>query len=196
MGHMSEMGLRERKNAQTKRAIERAALELALEQGYEHTTVDQIAARADVSLRTVYVRYRTKEAIYAGDGEEQPFGGALEGGEGDVFDRLSRYLQSMIAEGLSDPDSQLWLRATMTDPYLRGMLRSNLEQAERALVERLLADYALAPGDIRARTLGAAFSGLLLAFIEDALDPADDFDPAAEIEAGIGVLRAGLTTLG
>ena len=42
-------GLRERKNARTRDAIERAAAELALEQGFDHTTVDQIADRAEVA---------------------------------------------------------------------------------------------------------------------------------------------------
>src|SRR4051794_22373309 len=59
-------GLRERKNARTREAIERAALELALEQGYDATTVDEIAARAEVAPRTVYVRYATKDAIVFG----------------------------------------------------------------------------------------------------------------------------------
>jgi AcrR family transcriptional regulator len=45
-------GLRERKKVDTRRALSDAALELAFEHGLENVTRDEIAARADVSLRT------------------------------------------------------------------------------------------------------------------------------------------------
>jgi AcrR family transcriptional regulator len=47
-----ELGRRERKKVDTRRALSDAALELALERGLENVTRDEIAARADVSLRT------------------------------------------------------------------------------------------------------------------------------------------------
>jgi AcrR family transcriptional regulator len=51
-------GLTSRRQAATRREIEEAAAGLFLAQGYETTTVEQIAARADVSVRTFY-RYCT-----------------------------------------------------------------------------------------------------------------------------------------
>ena len=45
-------GLRERKKADTRRALSAAALDLCLDRGYDHVTVADIADRAGVSRRT------------------------------------------------------------------------------------------------------------------------------------------------
>ncbi len=64
-------GLRSRKKEKTRRAIEDAALELFAEQGYEATTVNQIAERAEVSTATFFRYFGTKqEVIFAEDGNE------------------------------------------------------------------------------------------------------------------------------
>ena len=57
-------GLRERKKQRTRATLISAAVELCLEQGYEHTTVDQIAAAAEVSPRTFSRYFATKDAVY------------------------------------------------------------------------------------------------------------------------------------
>lgn len=56
-------GLRERKKQQTRRTLIVAALDLAEEQGYEHTTVEQIADRAEVSARTFARYFPTKDSV-------------------------------------------------------------------------------------------------------------------------------------
>lgn len=55
------LGLRERKKARTKAAIQQHALRLFQQQGYAETTVDQIAAAAEVSPSTFFRYFPTKE---------------------------------------------------------------------------------------------------------------------------------------
>src|SRR5438045_3962862 len=60
------VGLRDRKKDDTRKAISRAALMLAVEHGPDGVTVDDIAAAADVSPRTVFNYFATKEYAILG----------------------------------------------------------------------------------------------------------------------------------
>ncbi len=57
------VGLRERKKARTRAEIREQALRLFLAQGYEATTVQQIADAAEVSLSTLFRYYPTKARL-------------------------------------------------------------------------------------------------------------------------------------
>jgi AcrR family transcriptional regulator len=61
------LGLRERKKARTKAEIQRQALRLFSEQGYAETSVEQIAAAAEVSPSTFFRYYPTKDDVVLAD---------------------------------------------------------------------------------------------------------------------------------
>jgi AcrR family transcriptional regulator len=60
----SSPGLREQRVARTEALLVAAANELFLQQGYVATTLAQVARRAGLADRTVYVRFGTKAALF------------------------------------------------------------------------------------------------------------------------------------
>src|SRR5512146_1844355 len=66
-GSGGPVSLRQRKRERTRAALIAAALELFERQGYEATTIDEIAAAADVSPRTFFRYFSTKEEVALGD---------------------------------------------------------------------------------------------------------------------------------
>jgi AcrR family transcriptional regulator len=56
-----EIGLRDRKKRRTRQAIRAAAIELFTAQGVDATTIDQIASAADISPRTFFNYFDSKE---------------------------------------------------------------------------------------------------------------------------------------
>ena len=60
-------GLRERKKAKTRAAIQEHALRLFHEKGYDQTTVEQIAEAAEISPSTFFRYFPTKDAVVVYD---------------------------------------------------------------------------------------------------------------------------------
>jgi AcrR family transcriptional regulator len=75
---LAKADLRSRRKRQTRRALRDAALRLFAEQGYEATTISQIAASAGIAERTFFVHFPSKEDVLL-NGRH---------GEFDGFDRV------------------------------------------------------------------------------------------------------------
>jgi AcrR family transcriptional regulator len=63
---ISEPGLRERKRTETRNKLETAAVTLVLRDGLEHATLDAICEAADVSNRTFFNYFESKEDAIVG----------------------------------------------------------------------------------------------------------------------------------
>jgi AcrR family transcriptional regulator len=77
-------GLRERKKAQTRADIRRHGLLLFIEQGFTETSVEQIAAAANVSPSTVFRYFPTKESIVLADVRETGIADAVRAQPGEL----------------------------------------------------------------------------------------------------------------
>ncbi|MCB0993444.1 MAG: TetR family transcriptional regulator [Acidimicrobiales bacterium] len=64
---MEKLGLRERKRQQRRQAIEAAAIDLFEANGFDATTIDDIARAADIAPRTFFTYFPTKEDVVLAD---------------------------------------------------------------------------------------------------------------------------------
>jgi len=107
---VSEPGLRERKRMATRRAIQLAAVELASERGFDRVTIDEISHVANVSPRTFFNYFPSKESAIIGELPELPDEETVErfvsaGPEQPILDGISSLLVAAIDMGDgSEPD--------------------------------------------------------------------------------------------
>src|ERR1019366_10502764 len=62
-----KQGLRERKKEKTRATVQRIALSLFTKQGYDNTTIEQIAEAAEISPSTFFRYFLAKEAVVLHD---------------------------------------------------------------------------------------------------------------------------------
>jgi AcrR family transcriptional regulator len=164
--------LRERKRARTRQALIDAAADLFARNGYERTTVADIAAAADVSPRTFFGYFATKEDVLFPDAEAR-VGVALAA----IADRraderpieiLLRALREVGEAGddMVGPMAALRLRLIGTVPAVRGRALQLQHGAQIDIARRLHQAYPGELDEVEASALVGAFVGAVAGALE------------------------------
>jgi AcrR family transcriptional regulator len=189
------VGLRERKKARTKAALQQHALRLFGERGYQATTVEQIAEAAEVSPTTFFRYFPTKEDVVLYDVLDPPAIAAfkaqpaelspiqaLRGTMRQVFGQLSAEEVAVQRERDRLIRSVPELRARMLDEFAR-----NIQLLAEVLAERM----GRRPDDLAVRTLAGALIGVAIGAWYTAEDqPISEY--IALMDATLEQLEAGL----
>jgi YD repeat-containing protein len=153
-------GLRERKKRRTRAALAANAQRMFRERGFDQVTVAEIAASADVSVKTLFVYFGSKEDLVFAD-------------EFDLLDQIRERLAARapgtsaagalraLAHELSAPTDDdaegvvAFGRLIGDHPALHSRLQLMWETYERRLAETLAAESGTDPLDPRTRAAAA-----------------------------------------
>jgi len=194
-GDQPRPSLRERKKAKTRAAIQEHALRLFTEQGYEQTTIEQIADAAEVSPSTFFRYFPTKEDVVLYDAfdplmveafraqpRELSLIQAMRGATHEVFSDLSDEEMAQMRERFTLMTAVPELRAAVIDQFLG---------AGQLLVAMIAERLGKRPDDFEVRTFSGAVLGVMLASIAPMFeDPDADF--LALVDKGLNYLERGL----
>jgi len=176
-------GLREVKKRRTQEALSAAALRLFASRGYDATTVEDIAAAAEVAPRTFFRYFATKEDVLFADQETEDqlaarALGARRSGEG-----LGPALRRMVRElpAPSEPDAKLRqrIRLILSTPALLARATQVLAASQKRLGHALAGPKASRVERRRGRMLMGAYVGAYLAGLMAQVEAGERLDLAA-----------------
>ncbi|WP_240809605.1 TetR/AcrR family transcriptional regulator [Actinomadura sp. WMMA1423] len=178
-----KQGLREMKKARTRAAIQREALRLFRERGYEATTVEQVAQAAEVAHTTVFRYFPTKEDLVISDDADPVVFASLRAQPPELSPlRALRAALREVLGGFSADDLAAGRdRAVLilSVPALRGAAFGSFVDTMRTVTGILTERTGGESAEVRALT-GAAFGVMLDLMIRWAEDPSLDLPGALD----------------
>ncbi|MEV7387794.1 MULTISPECIES: TetR family transcriptional regulator [unclassified Streptomyces] len=190
------LGLRERKKIKTREAIRTAMYTLVEEQGYDATTIEQIAERAEVSPSTVFRYFPTKEDIVLTDEYDPIIMEELRSRPADEPwpDSLRYVMHRAITLGMKDPHavSRLRTRLMVEVPAVRSRMMESMSETGRMLCQAIGERTGRDPESLEVRVYAMSIVGGLMEasmyWAEQDHEP--DFDTL--VDRALNVIEHGL----
>jgi AcrR family transcriptional regulator len=189
-------GLRERKKERTRATLIAAAVELMSAKGYDDTTVAEIAAAAEVSTRTFFAYFPSKEDILFADSKERIDDAVRRvtvrlPGEGPA-DVLLRAMRETIDSGaaaqeLSGELASRRIRLMLSTPALQAGAMRRITGAQRELTQALRQTF---PDELTPTEAAAAVGALVGALVNTALIALPDNPASDELLDSLSVAAA------
>lgn len=164
MENKRSSGLRERKKAKTMAAIQMHALHLFRKQGYNSTTVEQIAEAAEVSPSTFFRYFPTKEDVMMIDNYDPLLVAAFEEQPSNLspLQAVRNAMNSAMVDMSADELAAVRERNQyiMTVPVLRAAMFNTMTQTMQMIAEMVAKRIGRRSDDLAVLTFAGAIIGV------------------------------------
>ncbi|MFI6058477.1 TetR/AcrR family transcriptional regulator [Streptomyces sp. NPDC051286] len=196
-GAQPQLGLRERKKLKTRIAIRRATYRLISEQGYDATTIEQIAEAAEVSPSTVFRYFATKEDIVLTDEYDPIMEAALRNRPADEppLESLRFIITTALTAFLASEEEELRQRTRLMVevPAIRARMTETMSDTAKVLAQALADRSGRSPDALEVRVFIAAVLGALREVTLYWGEHGQEGDLIAMINQALDTLESGLT---
>ncbi|HTJ36525.1 MAG TPA: TetR/AcrR family transcriptional regulator [Dactylosporangium sp.] len=178
------MSLRDLKRRRTRQAIVEAAVELIERDGYEQTTIADIAAAAEIGTRTFFGYFATKEELLFPESDVRVSAAVREieaRGPGDgPAEVLLRALQRVgdDSDDMTGRLAALRMRLVRHVPAVRGRALQIQLDAQQEIARHLAAAFPDELDAVTAAALVGAFVGAVTGALQALLNTDEPQDPA------------------
>ncbi|MGV9452263.1 TetR/AcrR family transcriptional regulator [Streptomyces sp. NPDC003635] len=160
-------GTRQRRRGDTRQRIQDVALELFAEQGYEKTSLREIAERLEVTKAALYYHFKTKEEIIV-----------------SLFEDLTRPIEDLVAWGREQPHT-LETKQEIVRRYAAAL-------AEAEPLFRFMQENQATVRDL---SIGMMFKDRMMGMREIVIDPGADMVDQVRCISALFTMHAGMFVL-
>jgi AcrR family transcriptional regulator len=203
---VAQASLRERKKARTRASLREHALRLFREQGYQATTVEQIAAAADVSPSTFFRYFPTKEDVVLQDDMDTRLLEAFARQPADLTPIAA--VRAAVREAWASFSETEWEqikeggKLSLEVQEIRSRSMDEFSRIINVIADGLASRTGRPAGDMRVRAFAGAVMGVMMsAFLPQGPDTqvsaeamADWMGPSSveRVDAALALLEEGL----
>src|ERR1700719_5092583 len=189
----SAPGLRLRKRPNPRGGLTRAAMALFLERGFEATTLDDIAAAADISRRSFFHYFASKEDVVFAWHEETTaalIAAVAERPAGESMLTAAENAISAMARQLEPGEAIAMARLKRENPALQARDQVKYEKLERALAEALGKRAGHETEELQARLVAMIATGAMRIGAEFWADDGGCEKPEALVKRTFAAIQA------